>query len=136
MWLVGTLDHVGRQYVYGRDGVGRVTSVTYPDSSTLGTAYNANGRTTSLTPPGQPAHEFTYEPGGARSDYIPPELGDGTDRQYHDELDVYGNVDRDVAADGSVVEVEYDPITGQADYVNMSDGTQLDLHVPGHRSDR
>src|SRR5262249_55966103 len=66
-----------------------------------------NGNLQSLTPPGQPAHGFTYTPIDLEADYIPPDLGIGnvtTTRFY--------NVDRQLTRiarpDGVNVDFAYD----------------------------
>jgi len=41
----------------------------------LGLPYDANGNVTSLTPPGRPAHTFSYTPVDLESNYTPPDAG-------------------------------------------------------------
>jgi RHS repeat-associated protein len=46
-----------------------------PDLRTIGYAYDGNGNVTSITPPGKPAHAFSYTPIDLESNYDPPDAG-------------------------------------------------------------
>jgi len=48
-----------------------------PDLREIGFAYDANGNVTSLTPPGRPAHAFSYTPVDLTSTYTPPSVTGG-----------------------------------------------------------
>ena len=57
---------------YVRDADGRITDTLLPDGKHLGTGYDANSNLTSVTPPGRPAHGFTFTTGDQLSTYSPP----------------------------------------------------------------
>ena len=44
------------------DAAGRVNLQVLPDGREVSFNYDPNGNMTFLTPPGRPAHEFTYTP--------------------------------------------------------------------------
>jgi YD repeat-containing protein len=59
-----------------------------PDLRTIGYTYDGNGNVTSITPPGRPAHAFSYTPVDLESDYNPPTVGfTPRDTQYTYNLD-------------------------------------------------
>jgi RHS repeat-associated protein len=60
--LAGLTDPFGRTTSFKYDAAGRVITQTLPDGRVVGYAYDANGNLTALTPPGRPAHTFTYTP--------------------------------------------------------------------------
>src|SRR5690606_33812797 len=55
--------------------LGRMTSMTLPDSRVIGFNYDFNGNLTSLTPAGRPTHELTYNGLGYLQSYLPPTIG-------------------------------------------------------------
>ena len=62
---------VGFQY----DTVGRVVRQVLPDGREVLSSYDANGNTSSLTPPGRPSHTFMYTAIDLEDSYIPPAVG-------------------------------------------------------------
>jgi RHS repeat-associated protein len=69
-------DAESRETSFDYDDAGRVTAHAMPDTGgmrTIGFAYDANGNMTSLTPPGRPAHGFTYTDVNREEDYAPPQ---------------------------------------------------------------
>lgn len=67
-------DAMTNAVVYQRDAVGRPTQTTLPGSRVLAASFDANGNTTTLTPPGKPAHAFSYTPVDLEAQYTPPAL--------------------------------------------------------------
>jgi YD repeat-containing protein len=55
----------------------RVTSTILPDGKTVGFLYDQNGNVTQVTPPGKPAHVFTYTPRNQLATYTLPDVGSG-----------------------------------------------------------
>ena len=49
-----------------------------PDGRQIRYSYDSAGNVTSITPPGRPAHAFTYTPVDLEEDYVPPDVGAGT----------------------------------------------------------
>jgi RHS repeat-associated protein len=101
-------DALSRSVGFSYDLAGRVTSQLRPDSQRLSFGRDANGNVTSLTPPGRPAHRFSYGPDDLEEDYAPPGLTGvprvNTTSQY--------NRDRQLSLlrfpDGAMVEVKYE----------------------------
>src|SRR5262249_777153 len=55
-------DALGSVVRFTYDDAGRVTQAIRPDGEVLTAAYDAAGNLTALTPPGRPAHTFSYTP--------------------------------------------------------------------------
>jgi len=68
-------DALSHTTLYGYDAAGRLSSETRPDGQRVTYA----GNLTSLTPPGQPAHTFTYTPVDLMAQYGPPDANPGVD---------------------------------------------------------
>jgi RHS repeat-associated protein len=77
---------------YTRDADGRITDTKLTDNNHLLSGYDNNGNLTSLTPPGQAAHSFSYTSGNQTGSYAPPQVDAGgnntgyaytKDRQVH-----------------------------------------------------
>ncbi|MCB1921285.1 MAG: RHS repeat protein [Candidatus Competibacteraceae bacterium] len=77
-YLAGITDALGRNASFEYDLAGRVTRQTFPDGREVLFGYDAKGNLTSLTPPGRPAHTFTYTPVDLTAEYIPPDVGAGS----------------------------------------------------------
>src|SRR5207249_2901270 len=58
--LTSILDPLSRSVGFAYDLAGRITTQTLPDLRTINYAYDGNGNVTSITPPGKPAHAFSY----------------------------------------------------------------------------
>ena len=83
--LSSSTDPLGRVTLLGYDGASRLTSETRPDASVLSQSYDPNGNTATVTPPTKPAHGFGYSPVDLLSAYTPPDVGIGptaTTRSY------------------------------------------------------
>ncbi len=71
-----------------RDLNGRVLSATRPDQAVTGFSYNGEGNTTEVVPPGDPAHDFTFDNREMVSVYTPPAVASGpTPTAYQYNLD-------------------------------------------------
>ena len=124
---------------------------TLPDGHTATFAYDAAGNPTAITPPGRPAHDFSYTPVDLISAYIPPEVaGAGLnqtayaynlDRQLTratrpDALlvdlgyDAAGRLSALALPDGQVGR-SYDPATGKLAQVTAPDGGTLKFTYTG-----
>src|SRR5205823_7616422 len=76
-FIQSVVDPIGRVLRFDYDAAGRVTQEILPASRQLGFGYDANGNVTSLTPPGRPAHEFTYTDADLTATYVPPAVAGG-----------------------------------------------------------
>ena len=76
------------------DLAGRVKQETLPDGSAIGFDYDANGNVKSVTPAGRPVHTFNLTPVDLLEDYIPPDVGAGTNQTHY-----VNNLDRQPTAD-------------------------------------
>ncbi len=106
------------------DRVGRLLGSTSPDGATLGLTYDANSNLETITPPGQPAHQFQYGAGDLLRTYTPPTLGDGVARteSYLPKLnDPDGRPYQVTAADGRTTTFEHEPVTGRLKNLLMDD---------------
>jgi len=73
--LTSVQDPLLRTVGFAYDLAGRITTQMLPDTRTIGYAYDANGNVTSITPPGKPAHAFSYTPVDLEANYNPPDAG-------------------------------------------------------------
>ena len=98
---------MGRIPDYEYDTAGRVTRQTLPDGREIRYGYDANGNLTSLMPPGQPAHTFSYTPINLLAQYTPPDVGIGnTSTQYAYNADK--QLTQVTRPDGQMLSYEYD----------------------------
>jgi RHS repeat-associated protein len=75
--LAAITDPEGRTTAFDYDLVGRPIENVFPDGSVVAASYDLSGNTTSITPPGRPAHEFDYTPIDQVASYRPPDIGIG-----------------------------------------------------------
>ena len=72
-WATSFTDALGRvTSIDARDAAGRVLAQTLPGARVVSMTYDRNGNTTSITPPGQPAHAMDYTALDLESRYTPP----------------------------------------------------------------
>ncbi|MCB1881453.1 MAG: hypothetical protein KDI54_15605 [Gammaproteobacteria bacterium] len=106
-YLAGITDALGRTAGFTYDPAGRVTAQTFPDSRQVLFAYDAKGNLTGLTPPGRPEHAFSYTPVDLTAEYVPPDVGAGTNSTgYSYNRDK--QLTRVLRPDGVSVELAYD----------------------------
>src|SRR5262249_33220073 len=65
-------DALGQIVQLGRDGAGRITSVTAPDMTQTVLGYDANGNLTGVTPPSRPQHSQEFTAVDLFRKYTPP----------------------------------------------------------------
>ncbi len=105
--LASFTDTVGRTQSFAYDAAGRVTRQILPDGRVIQYAYDANGNLISLTPPGRPAHAFSYTPVDLEAQYTPPPAGLAAPQtQYAYDLD--NQLTRITRADGQLITLGYD----------------------------
>jgi RHS repeat-associated protein len=105
-YLSQITDPLSRPTTYSYDLAGRVTQETFPDGRQINYVYDANGNLTSLTPPGRPAHQFTYTPLDLTEDYVAPNVGVGTTTNYLYNLDK--QLIRVTRPDAQMLNLDYD----------------------------
>jgi RHS repeat-associated protein len=105
-YLATLTDPLGRSRSFGYDTAGRVTQQTLGDGKVILYAHDANGNTTSLTPPGRPAHTFGHTPVNLLSSYVAPDVGSGPpETRYAYNLD--RQVSRVTRPDGQTIDLDY-----------------------------
>jgi RHS repeat-associated protein len=70
------IDTYGRTASYNHDAADRLVRKVAPDSTEISFAYDSNGNTVSITPPGRPPHIFDYSLIDLETLYTPPFAGD------------------------------------------------------------
>ncbi len=105
--LDSVTDPLGRKASFAYGAAGRVTTQTLPDGRVIQYAYDRNGNLTSLTPPGKPAHAFRYTAIDQMAEYIPPDVGAGSNSTVYT-YDRDRNPVRIDRPDGQSVSLEYD----------------------------
>jgi RHS repeat-associated protein len=132
-YLNSVTDAAGDQTLIVNDAIGRPTQATQPDLTTIAMSYDPNGNVISVTPPGRPAHAFSYDLADEETLYTPPDAGVpmSTSTAY--------NPDKQAALvsrpDGDAITPGYDGATGrlttlttaveQATFGYSPDGGQL-----------
>jgi RHS repeat-associated protein len=137
-------DPLDRTTTFAYDADGRVVTQNLPGGRTVTLDYDASGNLTSLTPPDRPAHAFGYTPVDQTSQYVPPDIGAGTNQsQYLYNLDRQPTqVDRpdgesltvgydtagrpeSLTTPGRTVGYGYDASTGNLNSVTVAGGVEL-----------
>ncbi|MBK1722057.1 hypothetical protein CKO23_07295 [Thiocystis violacea] len=106
-YLANLTDALGRQVQFDYDLAGRVTTQTLPDGREILYRYDAKGNLASLTPPGQPAHVFRYTSVDQTEEYIPPDVGAGTNSTVYT-YDLDKNLTSVARPDGQTLTIDYD----------------------------
>lgn len=86
---------------YGRDALGRVTKITYPDSLSVSMTYDASGNPASITYPGGLAVNYSYD---ARNRLVKAAWGGSLALGY----DPAGNLTREIRSNGTATYATYD----------------------------
>ena len=73
-YVAAVTDPLGHALSYTNDAVGRPTQTTLPDGRFLGTGYDADSNTSSMTLPSHGQHLFTYSPVEELASYTPPSV--------------------------------------------------------------
>lgn len=89
---------------FAYDAAGRLTTQTLADGSTVAFAYAA-GNMTSVTPPGRPAHTFTYNQVNLPSSYTPPAVAGAGSTSYQYDLDRH--LTKVTRPDASTIDLTY-----------------------------
>jgi len=105
------------------DSAGRLAQRTLPDGSLITYGRDANGNVTSVTPPGRPAHGFTYTPDNLISVYTPPVVPGTGPTQY----DYYPDrrLKQVTRPDKKTVSFTYEPITGRLHTMTIGRGSYV-----------
>jgi RHS repeat-associated protein len=120
-FLRSILDPLSRSTIFGNDPVGRVTSETLPGAQVIGRSYDGDANVTSVTPPGRPAHTFSYWPYDLESDYTPPDVGQP--RTTHTDYNLDKQTSNVSRPDGDRITPTYDPVNGRLTGLGTNRGT-------------
>lgn len=101
-------DPLGRVFSFGYDIMGRVTTQVGPDGRTTGYAYDGDGNLTTVTPPGRPAHVFSFTLLNQIAAYTAPDLGGGSTTTIFT-YNAAQQVTEVTRADGKIITALYDP---------------------------
>src|SRR5262249_18392103 len=99
---------------------GRVTQAIRPDGEVLTAAYDAAGNLTALTPPGRPAHTFSYTPTNQVASDTAPDVGAGPTQTTYTYCDC-GRLTQATLPDGQAVGLTYDG-PGRLDRLTLPTG--------------
>jgi RHS repeat-associated protein len=105
--LSSLTDPVGRTAAFAYDAAGRIVRQTRPDGREIAIDRDAAGNVTSVTPPGRPAHLFTFTPVNLLGSAAAPDAGSGAAGTLFT-YDADRRPTRVTRADGQVVETAYD----------------------------
>ncbi|WP_194869381.1 RHS repeat-associated core domain-containing protein [Myxococcus sp. AB025B] len=75
--VASTTDAAGGTALFSYGTTGHLVSSEFPGSRLVGFSSDAHGNLTSITPPGRPAHVFTYTLADAMGSYAPPSVTGG-----------------------------------------------------------
>lgn len=124
-FLESVIDPMEHSVGYSSDAAGRVELETLPDdhdgARELHYGYDANGNRTSLTPPSQPQHQFTYTPVNLEADYIPPDVGAGQNLT-HATYNLDQQLEDLTLPDGSIMDYVYHPTSGRLESITYPQG--------------
>ena len=105
--LVAVIDSLGQTRQFEHDTVGRITKTTLADGRELQFTYDRNGNIISISPPGRPAHAFSYTAVDLPETYAAPAVGISATQTTH----TY-NSDQQLTSivrpDGKSIEFDYD----------------------------
>ena len=103
------------------DNAGRLKTLELPDANQILLDYDQNGNLISLAPPGRPAHTFTYTPVNLGQDYIPPDVGAGTNSTHYN-YNLDGQLDSITRPDGKTIVFTYKPNSTRIETISTLDG--------------
>jgi RHS repeat-associated protein len=122
-------DPIGRSTNFAYDSAQRPLTQTLPDGRIVGLGYDGNGNVTSVTPPGRPAHAFSYNAVDLETQYNPPNVAGVSP----DETAISYNPDRQPVLrsrpDGRTIVPAYDN-AGRASSVAFSRGSLGVTYAP------
>jgi len=113
-------DPLGRKLRFTYDGAGRVTHQTLPDGRVIIYGYDLNGNLKLLTPPGRPAHRFSFTKVNLQEEYTPPDVGAGSNSTHYD-YNLDKQLTRITRPDGKFLEFGYDS-TGRPEMLTIPTG--------------
>jgi RHS repeat-associated protein len=149
-YLSTITDPISGTLQFGYDSIGRVLTQTAQDGRQTYFTYDEGSNLTSLTPPGRPSHDFTYTDTDLQEDYIPPDVGAGTNLTHFTyNLDKqltqmarpdgasislgYDNASRisSLTHPGGILSATYDPATGNLTRITAPGGVTTTYSYDG-----
>ncbi|MBN1482472.1 hypothetical protein EH223_10545 [candidate division KSB1 bacterium] len=149
-FLETVIDPLEREARFIRDKAGRLKQEMLPGDRLIKYDHDNSGNIITITPPGRPAHSFTYTPVNLIKTYTPPDIGmenhqtvynynadrqrtdvalpDG--RSIHFGYDSAGRQETVTIARG-ILRYGYDPVTGELATVTAPDGGILSYSYDG-----
>jgi len=106
--LLATTDALGHRTVLQRDASGRIVQSSLPDGSRIRFSYDLADQLQSLELGLGSMHNFVYEPMGAESLWVAPNIGGAMEFNEKVTRDLDGNVTQFQHPDGSSSNMEYD----------------------------
>ncbi len=110
-YLASVTNPLSQKSEFTYDGSGRVSTQKLPDGRVIGFNYDANGNMTSITPPGRPAHEFSFNLVDMVNSYQAPDVGILRTTSYTYNLDK--QLTSITRPDGKVATLSYNSTTGR-----------------------
>ena len=120
-YIARSIDPFGRATSFEYDAAGRVITEILPDGRRIPYTYDAHGNVTSITPPGRPAHRFTYTPVDLEETYNPPPVAGGGTNQTRYDYNLNRQLIRITRPDGKTIGFAYDTM-GRLVTVSMPEG--------------
>jgi len=112
-YLSTLTDSLGHTTSYANDIVGRTSQQTTPDLRHIGFTYDANGNLVGLTPPGRPAHQFSYDPVDQEREYTPPGVAGVPDPSTWYDYNLDRQLTRIARPDNRSIDLAYHATKGQ-----------------------
>lgn len=120
-FLAEATDPLERSTGFAYDLAGRMTRQRFTDGREASFSYDANGNLATIAPPGRPAHRFMYSSTNLLTEYIPPDVGAGTNSTRYD-YNIDKQLTRITRPDGLVSDLGYDA-AGRLSTVTVPQGS-------------
>lgn len=117
-------DAESSQATFSYDISGHAVTSIMPGSLSVQTISDGNGNITSLDPPGQPAHIFTYDGVNLPEEYTPPTLASVLDPKTSHQYNLDRQLERTDFPNGDFIDPLY-LSNGRLDSIQSSDGTYV-----------
>jgi RHS repeat-associated protein len=113
------------------DQAGRVLTQTLPDARVICYGWDANGNLTRVSPPGKPAHRFTWRLFDLVGSYLPPALAGGLTGTTGYTYNRDEQLTRIQRPDGQTITFTYDATGGHLQAITIPDGQYTYTYANG-----